>query len=76
MIAAIMGIVIPVAVSGVFLFKLDQALPDVIRTLFSIHVPPPQLDLSVPRVLHKLAYASVTLWLSVVLGGRLLGRRP
>jgi hypothetical protein len=76
MMVAILGIILPVAVTGVFLFKLDRALPDVLRTLFSIHVPPPQLDLSVPRVLHKLAYASVTLWLSVVLGGRLLGRRP
>jgi amino acid transporter len=76
MIVAILGIILPVAVTGVFLFKFDRALPDVLRTLFSIHVPPPQLDLSVPRVLHKLAYASVTLWLSVVLGGRLLGRRP
>lgn len=74
--AGLLGIALPMAVSAYFVLRLDRHPPDALRLFLSLHLPPLGQNPGAVHLFHKLAYASVTLWLSLFLGERLIGRRP
>jgi len=74
--AGVLGILVPLGISAILLINHDITLPDPARILLTIHVPPAIPDPSLRWLLYKLTYASVAVWLSLVLVEHRIGRRP
>lgn len=70
------ALTLPIAIMAFLVLQLGRDPSELFQRLITLHLPPLRLDLSPVWLLYKLAYAAVTLWLSLLLSSVWIGRRP